>query len=65
MGKLLDIRDGWKNFIDKSEVSELIAEKRAYGCETANNGKLCIYATKTILSAFVKTLFTLPSDKAI
>lgn len=54
MKKRKNIRDGWKNFMDKSEVIESLANKRASICESANNGSLCVHAKKKMLSAFIK-----------
>ena len=46
--KINDIKSGWTNFIDKSEVTEEIATKRAKICATCN------YNKKGILLAFIK-----------
>lgn len=39
MIKLSNILNGWKNFLDKSEVSESIAIIRAEQCSTCNEAK--------------------------
>ena len=43
-----DILSGWSNFIDKSEVTEETATKRAKICDT------CDYNKKGILLSFIK-----------
>lgn len=37
-----NILDGWKNFIDKSDVSESLAKKRAEKCGSCNEAKKSI-----------------------
>lgn len=39
MSKLSNILNGWRNFVDKSEVTEAIAEKRAEICMKCNECK--------------------------
>ena len=46
--KITNILSGWKNFIDKTEVTEAIAKQRANICST------CEYSKKSKLLAFVK-----------
>ena len=43
-----DILSGWKNYLNKSEVTEEIAKKRAATCAT------CEHAKKGVLLTFVK-----------
>jgi len=47
-----DILSGWKNFIDKSEVTEEIATQRAKVCDT------CKHKKKGMLTAFIKDSLT-------
>jgi hypothetical protein len=47
-----DILSGWKNFIDKSEVTEKIAEQRSKICA------ICEHNKKGILTAFINDRLT-------
>ena len=49
MNKISNILNGWENFIEKSEVTEVIAKKRASKCNNCSFKKY----SKTI-KAFVK-----------
>lgn len=45
--KIKSLLNGWKNFLDKSEVAEEMAESRAKHCLD------CVHNRKTILTAFI------------
>lgn len=51
MFKIKDVLTGWKNYIDKSEVIELVAEERASICSA------CPFAAKEKILTFVKDDF--------
>ena len=48
MIKIANILDGWRNYIDKSEVSESRAQARAKICA------VCPNARKSLLAVFVR-----------
>ena len=51
MFKVKDVLQGWKNYIDKSEVVEKVAEQRANICS------VCPHAVKDKILIFVKDDF--------